>query len=336
MADDNSYFRPLSVGGPGNRAYITKIAKAIGMVFVPGVNVSEVVLRSMLVVVIIVIGVCCIRSENIEIQWESFKFVLSYIIVLFILSIIIKIIFQIYTKNKNVIRVSSAVSDFLFALHQITALSLGVIFLSYAAASSGRPLIDAELSQIDTFLGFNWAVFRQWVTLHPSIKDILRFAYNGTYFQIMILLAYTSWRMPGGRGGELIWPFMLSLIFCTACSAIIPSAAMNGTADYLDVFYALRRGELTTLSLDTTRGVVQFPSFHAAMAVIFIYVSRHSVILFTIFLPLNLIMLVSTLPVGGHYLADTIAGAGVAGCAILASRRIVPVTPGSIGRPCRA
>ena len=70
----------------------------------------------------------------------------------------------------------------------------------------------------------------------------------------------------------------------------------------------IRAGLWTTLDFNKVDGIVTFPSFHAALAVVFPFAVRRVRWALTIMVPLNALMLLSTPTVGGHYLADTVAG----------------------------
>ncbi len=70
----------------------------------------------------------------------------------------------------------------------------------------------------------------------------------------------------------------------------------------------IRAGLWTTLDFNKVDGIVTFPSFHAALAVVFPFAVRRVRWALTIMAPLNALMLLSTPTVGGHYLADTVAG----------------------------
>jgi len=68
-------------------------------------------------------------------------------------------------------------------------------------------------------------------------------------------------------------------------------------------------------------GIVQFPSFHAAAAVILTYSARGVKWLLAVLAPVNALVILATLPCGGHYLVDTIAGLAVAVISILIVRK---------------
>src|SRR5206468_5125911 len=85
---------------------------------------------------------------------------------------------------------------------------------------------------------------------------------------------------------------------------------------------AVRNGSLSVLDPSTITGLVAFPSWHTAMGVIFIYSARTMKWLLAVLAPFNVLMIIATVPCGGHYLVDTIAGLAVAAVSILVVRKI--------------
>jgi membrane-associated phospholipid phosphatase len=162
---------------------------------------------------------------------------------------------------------------------------------------------------------------------HGGLHDALKWAYFTPIQQSWALLALGSFRRPGGRNGELIQPFMIAIAICTAVSVVLPSLAMGGeVSSYIPALEALRAGTLDTLVWNKLEGIIQFPSFHAALAVIFTYAARHRWWTLIPFAALNALMLAATPPIGGHYLVDTLAGLAVAVVAIAVSRRLQPAS----------
>ncbi len=68
-------------------------------------------------------------------------------------------------------------------------------------------------------------------------------------------------------------------------------------------------------------GIVTFPSFHAAGAIILGYYGRHATAGCAI-VAIDVAMLVSTVPIGGHYVVDVLAGATIAIVAIAITARV--------------
>jgi membrane-associated phospholipid phosphatase len=78
---------------------------------------------------------------------------------------------------------------------------------------------------------------------------------------------------------------------------------------------------MRTLDANAFTGIVTFPSFHAAGAVLLACAWWQVPGLRYPGVALNAAMLVSAIPCGGHYLSDLIAGCGIAGAIIWAVGR---------------
>ena len=93
----------------------------------------------------------------------------------------------------------------------------------------------------------------------------------------------------------------------------------------VDALVAIRNGT-AVVDLTQLKGIISFPSFHAVMAVLLTRIHRGSRLLWPM-AALNAVMLLSVLSEGGHYLVDAIAGAAIAGIAILATARLGRLRP---------
>jgi membrane-associated phospholipid phosphatase len=87
--------------------------------------------------------------------------------------------------------------------------------------------------------------------------------------------------------------------------ALLPSGAGQY---YLPIFQAYRPGGLDTIDLHYFEGVVTFPSVHICMALMAVDALRGMRWVFVPMLIWNSLTIVSTLPIGGHYGVDLIAG----------------------------
>jgi membrane-associated phospholipid phosphatase len=222
--------------------------------------------------------------------------------------------------------VLSACADFFLSIGQLLAFSLVGIVFTYVAATANLPLMDDVFAHVDAAMGFRWEAANAWFLQHPALHRILWIAYLSIGVQLITLFFIHSTREPREGSGELIWIYMVSLLIVTVISVFLPAAAMSGMIGqrHIDVFLALRNGSLTVLDDSTITGLVAFPSFHAALGVLCIYSARTMKWPLAVFAPLNVLMIVATVPCGGHYLVDTIAGLAVAAVAILVVRKIRP------------
>ena len=66
----------------------------------------------------------------------------------------------------------------------------------------------------------------------------------------------------------------------------------------------------------TIEGLITFPSFHTALAVVTAWAFWGTRYIAGPTLVLNLTVIASTVPVGGHYFVDVFAGAAIAGARI--------------------
>jgi membrane-associated phospholipid phosphatase len=220
--------------------------------------------------------------------------------------------------------VLSACADFFCSVGQLLAFSAIGIVLTYVAASANFPLMDDVFAHLDAIMGFRWDDANTWFLQHPALQTILWVAYLSTGAQLISLFLIHSTREPREGSGELIWIYMVSLLIATAISVFLPAAAKPGMIGqhHIDVFVAARNGGVTVLDEANIAGVVAFPSFHAAIGVILIYSARTMKWLLAVLAPLNILLIVATLPCGGHYLVDTIAGLAVAVVSILVVRKM--------------
>lgn len=217
--------------------------------------------------------------------------------------------------------------------------SLGSFVLSYLATSLDMPLIDIDLAAFDHAIGFDWLSFLHWVNQHPAFGHLLATVYFVIFPQLVfavLILAMTN-RIAALR--ELIDVYligMLAVIFFSGLTpaagaylfhapspslyaALDPNAGVWHVADML----RLREGSFHTFNLSAMQGIIVFPSFHTALAVLTAW-SLRSVpfIRFPAFV-LNGLVVISTLPEGGHYLADVLAGIVLVAAAILARRLLL-------------
>ncbi len=170
--------------------------------------------------------------------------------------------------------------------------------------------------------GFDWNAEANWVANHPTLDWLLQQAYFSLYYQGALVFLIGSVSRPGDRNGEIIWQFCISLVLTCAIFVFTPAfghIAHAGT-DWLKTLMMIRNGEWTTFDFSHVEGIISFPSFHTTLAILLVYAVRHHRWALAVMVPLNLLLIVATLSVGGHYLVDLPAGAAVAFVSIVATR----------------
>jgi membrane-associated phospholipid phosphatase len=209
-------------------------------------------------------------------------------------------------------------------------LGFASVYFMYLAEATDTPLMDAALARLDGMVGFDWLSFLALMNAHPWIARSLVFAYNALGTQLPLLFIVL-----GFVDRLRLTEFMATLAVSSALSAIglafVPAAGayayfQPAVADFTNFTHAgfghlnelmkIRSGEPMSLLVTRAEGLVTFPSYHTALGIIVTYALRKKPFIAWPIGILNAVMLVSTLPEGGHHLTDVIAGAaiGAASC----------------------
>ena len=204
--------------------------------------------------------------------------------------------------------------------------------LSYLLTATGLPLFDEQLAAADRALGFDWPAWLAWVHARSTLWLVLQLAYLSAIPQLLVIALYLAFSGRPERNSELMWSVMLSLAIIVPVSALLPAAGAWPKYDALQYgnvaqvrdFLAMRAGTMHELDLTRLEGLINFPSFHTTLAVLFAYALRGRAAPFVAATLLNVVMVVSVLTEGGHYLVDVISGTAVAVAAVWATDRIEP------------
>ena len=224
------------------------------------------------------------------------------------------------------------------ALCYLYVMTFAVALLSYLSVCVRPPLLDSAFAAADKRLGFDWLAFLGWTAENRWAATAMTKAYQSSAAQtIGVVLLFAFLRRPKELHAFLAL-YALTAIAVIALSTPFPAAgaypfyqpdpAIYGLPHpksglwHWNEFKALRDGSLVQFDLVKAQGVIQFPSFHTALAIITAYAVRNVRFLGAGVLALNAVVIVSTLPIGGHHLVDVIAGAGIAFAAILVLRRV--------------
>jgi hypothetical protein len=205
--------------------------------------------------------------------------------------------------------------------------------LSYLAMRSGRPFVDAFYAAADAKLGFVWSQWYAQVGRHPLVGLVLALCYDSLMPQagMVAMLGFFGY---GARVREFFWVAALSMGVTILIAGLFPAGSAPvffGVGPqpgyYLDTL-ALRSDVPVTFALSHMNGIVSFPSYHAALALAYVWALRNFGLLTWAAIALNIVMVISTLVPGGHYLVDPIAGVAMAAAAIMITRHLLrPVAP---------
>jgi hypothetical protein len=240
-----------------------------------------------------------------------------------------------YRERRNDLRLASGLE----CTAQVVVFAAVGAPLSYLAASANLPLHDQAFDAIDQALGLDWRSLFAWMNAHPSLHSLFALSYMSFTVQAtttVLALAFSN-RLLHLR--TFMLAFIFSAVVCIAISGAVPSEGIWGyyrlsAADhpaivpavhgqYLPFFYGLRDGSLRALTGLTSEGIITFPSFHAALGVVFMVALWPVPVLRWIGAAVNGLMVLATPADGGHYFIDVIAGVVIAVACLYAAQAIV-------------
>lgn len=228
------------------------------------------------------------------------------------------------------------------ALAQYFVFFLSMVMFSHSVAILNFPYFDGPLLHFDRSIGYDWRAYVAYAADHPLLAASMRAAYKTILWQpIFVIVALIS----TNRGGDLIAYLIaafIALIACISIFAFLPvttawvfTGAVNevglktlvlaGTDHgWVHQLLELRAGRGRVVPWNVDSGIVGFPSFHAAAAILNCFAMRRARNLKYCFLALNALMLAATPLFGGHYLADIFAGILIAAASIYLAAKILP------------
>lgn len=214
------------------------------------------------------------------------------------------------------------------ALLQMTLFTFAGILLSYALTAQAGGLWDADLEAWDAALGFDWPGLRAALDTSWSVVWLLTIAYHSLIPQMVLVILLLS---ATGRHAELrilVLAAVIAGLTTILISGLTPAMGnLFDPADYrhlppsvawlhADVIGGLRSGDLRTIDLREMMGIVTFPSYHAALALLFISAFRSMPRVRVAGTVWAILTIVATPISGGHYGVDVLAGLALA-CASL-------------------
>jgi PAP2 superfamily len=189
----------------------------------------------------------------------------------------------------------------------------------------GFPLRDGLFVSIDRVLGFNVAGIRAWSVAHPLVDSVLSYVYSVVFTALM----YIAPVIPTALGRRAAPQFfvanatavLLSLPIIILLPAVgpwvgehFPALAMQKICE--DSILRLRAGQK-----ELWPGVICFPSFHVIWIVLAsfnLWSVKSLRIPTSVF---SVLILISTVTTGWHYVCDVVAGLIIAFLALSIARR---------------
>jgi membrane-associated phospholipid phosphatase len=218
---------------------------------------------------------------------------------------------------------------------------LAIITLNYIGFALNRPLIDGQLLAADQWLGFDWYAYMDWTKAHPWAAKFLYVGYHSMLAEMALLIALLGFTGQYQVAHRYVLLFLSTGLVCVAVAAYWPSLGFPG---YRHFDINEKYGDLHIMGVkailndiltmrahghtlpDRLKGLITFPSFHTAFAVIAIYTVNHirQCWLRYPLIALNLLMILATPVYGWHYLVDVIGGVIIALLCILCVTQLIP------------
>lgn len=201
------------------------------------------------------------------------------------------------------------------------------------------PLVDPLLHRADLLLGIDVEAVVRGVASIPGLPALLVTAYNSSFPILFLSALIFAWTGRSRRAWELCFVFNICLLVTTISSALIPAtgpfyylhfpAALQqalppgaGTF-YLADLFALRDADRFIVDPSQLQGVAVFPSFHAMLGVMTAAAWRDFPRICIAMCAWQGLVILSAIPVGGHYASDLAAGAICWGLVQLLWNRVI-------------
>lgn len=205
----------------------------------------------------------------------------------------------------------------------VVSAALGGV-VSLAGLRLGAPLIDGALAGFDARWLLDTRAIVSDIAKAPAVASLLGFAYDSSFPLLFALIVFLAWTRRIKPLWQLAFVFAFTVMGCATVSVFFPAmgafahfsyppelrdALPSGAGVYhLPKFEYYRNGLAPVISLSSLQGVITFPSFHCCVALMTTFACLGIRFLFGAALVWNGLVIVSTIPIGGHYVVDLPAG----------------------------
>ncbi|HEX4047093.1 MAG TPA: phosphatase PAP2 family protein [Elusimicrobiota bacterium] len=189
------------------------------------------------------------------------------------------------------------------------------------------PPIDLALRRWDHLLHFDTAATLVWTAAHPRLRSFLNLCYVSTDAQLALAPLAAGFAFDRRRMRVYLYAFVYSFLAGGLFYYFFPS---SGPASVYRSPYFMNVQLLTSAKFFWVHhyfpvptmlgGMIAFPSFHVAWAVLTAYAARPYRRLFWGVAALNVLVVASTVLLGWHYLVDVPAGLALAALSLWAAR----------------
>lgn len=236
------------------------------------------------------------------------------------------------------IRKDERLSAMLFGAAFLVVFSAAFSLFNYLLLTVAGTRIDSVLAAADRRLGIDWPAMMAFMADHPRVNMLLKLCYGSVMPQIAMLIIVLSFIGRTGQVYKLALSIALGAMLTVAVWTLAPSfgafsvyalppqvsAHLNLALDHdyaADLVNLLAHGP-GRISPTDAKGLVGFPSFHGALAMLVAWYGRDVPYLRWPVLAVNALVVVATPIQGGHHVVDLAGGLVVALAAAALTERI--------------
>jgi len=236
------------------------------------------------------------------------------------------------------VRRAPSIAAMFFGTAFLIAFSASFSVLNYFLLTVAHARIDAQLAGIDRAIGVNWPAMVMAMAPHPVINGILRVCYESVLPQVALLLICLGWRGQTKALHEFCVALAVGAALTIAFWTLFPSFGAFSVYELprsisahlslsLDQHYAHDLVQLLVngpgrISPRDVKGLIGFPSFHAAMAVLVVWYGRTVPYARWPLVVWNVLVLLATPIQGGHHVVDVLGGLAVVAISIALTARL--------------
>jgi hypothetical protein len=208
------------------------------------------------------------------------------------------------------------VAEVLFVTFAMILLTNVLVPMQYGALALGAPYADPWLAKADAWLGVSVPAMTAWTWVHPWVSRLATVTYFTFAPQMLLTVLTLAVLRDRDRLWEFAFNFHVCLIATIAAVAVWPSACaavfygFDPTIDTTRAIAQIRgfhEGTMLVVRFDDLDGLVSFPSFHVAGALLVTWAFRSRRRIFIPLIVLNAGLALSTVITGEHYVVDVLA-----------------------------
>jgi hypothetical protein len=217
------------------------------------------------------------------------------------------------------------VAEALFVTFAMVLLTNVLVPMQYGALAMAAPYADPWLAKADAWLGVSVPAMTAWTWAHPWISRLATVTYFTFAPQMLLTLLALAVLRDRDQLWEFAFHFHVCLIVTIAAVAVWPSACavvFYGIEPTIDTTRAIAQirgfhdGTMTVVRFDDLDGLVSFPSFHVAGALLVTWAFRHRRRIFIPLIVLNTGLALSTVITGEHYVVDVLGAVPLAAASV--------------------